>query len=99
MENKKWLKRKYSNTYEELINFFDDKFLQEFRNSKYKMGKLVENVGDYSKGSLVAFKRSNPINDYNYPIHHGIVKCSKGYTTSGYHSISIFEKDFKEIKS
>lgn len=101
MENRKWLKRKYPESFERINDFFDDVFLSEFKRKKYKLALLnndTTNVITYKKDSIIAFKRSNPINDENYPLHYCIAKCDKNLTSSGYHSFNLFEKDFTEIE-
>jgi hypothetical protein len=100
MENRKWLKRKYPDTYKEVNSFLDDKHLAEFKKRKYKLGRLVSDVisvQKYPKGRLIMFKRSNPINNHNYPLHHVIIKCQKGFTESGYHNINICDNEFIEV--
>lgn len=100
MENRKWLKRKYPESFERINNFFDDSFLKEFRENKMRIGVLtsdVLNVVKYNKGSIVAFKKSNPITNFNYPSNYGVFKCEKGFTESGYHSVMIFENQFTEL--
>jgi hypothetical protein len=100
MENRKWLKRKFPKSFEKINIFFDDEMLDTFKKGKYNIGKLSEDiiyVQKYKKDSLVIFKRSNSINSYSYPNIHAIVKCQKGFTTSGYHSIDLHEKNIIEI--
>jgi hypothetical protein len=102
MNPEKWLKRKYPNSFKEIRQFLDDKQLIEFKKSKMKIGRLTNDIikcQKYFNGSLIIFRKSNPINSYNYPMHYGIIKCQKGYTESGYHSIHIFDCDFIEIIS
>lgn len=103
MEARKWLKRKYPKTFDEVSEFLNDVQLSEFKVRKYKLGRLIRDVStmsdtNYGKGTILMFKRSNPVWSYNYPMHHGIVKCDIGFTHSGYHSISIWDGDFIEIK-
>jgi hypothetical protein len=100
MENRKWLKRKYPDSFDEINAFFNDGYLSIFKKGKRKMGRLVRDIiqeQEYPKGTILIFIRSNPINSFNYPLHHGIIKCKRGFTASGYHSIDIYEKDFEEI--
>lgn len=102
MDNRKWLKRKYPKTFTEANEFLNDSELKYFKDNKYKLGRIVKPtiyVKEYPIGTLIMFKRSNPINDYNYPMHHAIVKCEVDFTQSGYHSINIWESDFKEIQN
>jgi hypothetical protein len=100
MDNRKWLKRKYSDTFEKVNIFLDKTALIEFKKRKYKLGILTKDiiqVQKYKAGNLIMFKRSNPVNDENYPLHYAIIKCDKGFTQSGYHSFWINEDDFEEI--
>ncbi len=100
MDNRKWLKRKYPKTFDEVNKFLNEPQLSDFKKRKYKLGRLRNNViqvQNYEAGQLIMFKRSNPINDLNYPLHYGIVKCEVGFTESGYHSIELFEQNFIEI--
>lgn len=100
MENRKWLKRKYPKTFKEVNQFLDDSQLDEFKKRKFKLGRLTNDiiqVQKYKKGNLILFKRTNPINDFMYPTHYGVIKCEVGFTTSGYHSIGILDEDFKEL--
>lgn len=101
MDNRKWLKRKYPKSFAEINKFLDDEKLQSLRKHKMKIGRLVRDVihcQKYKSGSLIAFKRSNPVRSENYPRHYACIKCQSGYTSSGYHSISIFDADFIEIE-
>lgn len=98
MDNRKWLKRKYPKIFNEVNEFLNDKELETFRKHNYKLGRLIENVSFfdlYPAGTLIAFKRSNPITSYNYPMHHAIVKCDAKLTESGYLSIDVFDSQFK----
>jgi len=100
MENRKWLKRKYPKTFKKVDTFLNDGMLIEFKKFNYKLGVLTNDIiqcQTYKKGRLIMFKRTNPVNDQNYPVHHGVIKCQKGYTASGYHSIPVLNQDFKEI--
>ncbi len=102
MDNRKWLKRKYPETFKEVDEFLNDGFLQEFKKGRYKLGRLVSDIIEcqkYKKGDLIYFKRSNPVNDYNHPIIRAIIKCQKGYTASGYHGIRVVESEFEEINT
>lgn len=101
MENRKWLKRKYPKSFSKANKFLNDSELEAFKSKNYKLGILKRDicqVQKYPKGQLIMFKRSNPVNDYNYPIHNAVIKCDVGFTSSGYHSINIFDGDFKEVK-
>ena len=102
MENRKWLKRKYPNSYDELDKYFNDDQLCDFKRSRRKIGRLKNAIFNmdgsmYDIGTLIQFKRSNPIRDYNYPDVYCIAKCDPGYTASGYHSFTIHDKDFIEL--
>lgn len=100
MDNRKWLKRRYPETFVEVNDFLNDSELEKFRKLRYKLGRIIRPTWDvqlYPVGTLILFKRSNPIRDMNYPMHHAEVKCDTNFTTSGYHSIGIFEGYFKEI--
>lgn len=101
MEARKWLKRKYPESFKELDKFFNEGMLDFFKSSTHKVGRLIKDinvVGGYKKGDIFIFKRTNPINSYNYPIVYATFKCKKtGLTVSGYHSIDLVESDFKEI--
>lgn len=104
MENKKWLKRKYPESFDELNEFLNDSKLNGLKKYKYLIGRLVEDIKtpcgeSYKIGKLVMFKRSNPVNDYNYPDIHAVIKCnSDSVTKSGYHSLTIHEHHIEEIK-
>ena len=53
MENRKWLQRKYPKTFHEVNKFLNDEQLQYFKERKYKLGKLTENINQeeiYGKG-------------------------------------------------
>lgn len=100
MDDRKWLRRKYPEVFDEVNSFLDDHQLSEFKKRKYNLGRLVSDMldmEDYSAGTMIMFKRSNPVRDYNYPMHYAVIKCSDGITASGYLSMSIYERDFKEI--
>ena len=100
MEDLKWLKRKYPNSFEELNKYFDRQELCDFKKSTLKIGRLNKDIiycQKYKKGSIIQFRRSNPINDYNHPFVYCVVKCQVGYTASGYHSFNITKNDFTEI--
>lgn len=102
MDNRKWLKRKYPKTFKEVNEFLNDAQLESFRKQKYNLGRIVMPtwyVELYPTGTMIMFKRANPVRDINYPMHHAIVKCEVGFTQSGYHSIDVFEEEFKEICS
>jgi hypothetical protein len=100
MDNRKWLKRKYPESFNKVNGFLNDEQLQTFKDGKYKIGETTDvlNEGEnYGKGTLTMFKRSNPVNDYNYPMHTIIVKCNDGVTASGYNSFWITPNQCKEI--
>ena len=100
MENRKWLKRKYPDTFNEVNEFMDDNILMEFKRYKYKLGRLkndIHYVQKYPKDSLVIFKRRNPVTDESYPLIYTVIKCQNGFTESGYHSIETTENDIVEI--
>lgn len=110
MENRKWLKRKYPKSFDKINKFLNDEQLEIFKKNKYRLGKIITNPNWnfylYPPGTLIMFKRSNPINDYNYPMCHAIAKCKTKITPtghhpivtpSGYHSIHVFPSYFKEI--
>jgi hypothetical protein len=100
MNNRKWLQRKFPKTFNEVNDFLDDEQLSDFKKGKYKLGRLTSDViyvQKYCKGTLLMFKRRNPVTDENYPLHHGVVKCKVGFTESGYHSIAITDENFVEI--
>ena len=103
MENRKWLQRKYPKTFDEVNKFLNDEQLQEFKRRKYKLGKLTIHINQdeiYEIGRLCMFKRSNPINDYNYPLHPVIVKCNdENHTTSGYVSFWVSPSYVEEVQS
>jgi hypothetical protein len=100
MDSVKWLQRKYPKSFDELNKYFDRHEIENFKKSTLKIGRLTKNVvwcKKYKRGSIIQFRRSNPINDYNHPFVYAILKCKVGYTESGYHSFNITEKDFIEI--
>ena len=102
MENRKWLQRKYPKTFNEVNKFLNDEQLQSFKELKYKIGRLTEDINQeeiYSKGKLCMFKRTNPINDYNYPLHPIIVKCNDNLTVSGYNSFWVSPRQVEEVLS
>lgn len=99
MENRKWLKRKYPISFVKVNRLLNDEYLSKFKKERFRIAVLKKDIGIHKPGEFIIFKRSNPVNSYNYPMHYGIAKCSKGYTTSGYHSIDVFEDDINEITS
>ncbi len=102
MENRKWLKRKYPKSFVEVNEFLNDSELETFKKGKYKLGRTIKPVWQinlYPKGTLITFKRSNPITNENYPMHHAVAKCDVGFTSSGYHSINVWNEEFEEVKS
>lgn len=102
MENIKWLKRKYPNSFEKLNEYFDRHELQNFKQSNLKIGYLNKDIiqcQKYKKGSIIQFRNTNPVNDYNYPNVLCIVKCQLGFTESGYHSFWITKEDYEELKN
>ncbi len=93
MDNRKWLKRKYPKSFKEVNEFLDDLHLEEFKKMNYKLGIITRpswSIDLYPEGTMIMFKRSNPVTDMNYPMHHAIAKCRNDYTPSGYHSISVW---------
>lgn len=101
MENRKWLKRRYPLIFEEVNDFLNDEQLGYFKDLKYKLGRLTVDINQeeiYYKDSLCFFKRSNPVNDYNYPLHQIIVKCSDRLTTSGYNCFWVSPEQVEEVK-
>ena len=86
MDNIKWLKRKYPESYEEIFPFIDYYDLK-----KLKVGRLLQDISPvhcdevYSKSTLILFRRSNPL-DYNHPVFYIVAKCDPGVTYSGFHS-------------
>ena len=100
MENRKWLKRKYPKSIKEVNEFLNDEQLDFFKKHKYKIGRLTENIRKeetYVKGSLCMFKRSNPINSYNYPLHTIIIKCDTNLTESGYNNCWVTPNQVEEV--
>lgn len=100
MEKIKWLQRKYPVTFKELNEYFNESELFDFKNSTLKIGRLTKDIRcgqKYKKGSIIEFKRSNPVTNHNHPIIYATIKCQPDYTLSGYHSITISEYDFEEI--
>jgi len=101
MEAKKWLQRKYPDSFNELNEYFDRHELVNFKKSTMKIGRLTKDIiqcQKYNKGSIIQFRRYS-VSDYNYPHVYCVVKCQVGYTESGYHSFNITLQDFKEITS
>jgi len=106
MDNRKWLKRKYPETFEEANNFFNDGLLNEFKLGKYKLGRLIKDVYfdehlTYKKDALIVWKRNKSYWEGKWDglfDLYTIIKCKKGFTTSGYHSIHITENELEEIK-
>lgn len=99
MKNDKWAKRKYPNTYKEILPFINyDKDLK-----KYKVGRLLEDLKIeelYKKGTIFLYRKTNPINDYNYPDIYVIFKCiDQKITFSGFHSFMVSPLNFEEIIS
>lgn len=97
MDNEKWLKRKYPYHFEEVTKVLDEERLRELKEQNFKIGRLVKKTEGHKKGKLIFFKRSNPVNNYNYPLHYAFTKCKKGETYSGYHGFGLHESDFEEI--
>lgn len=101
MEDRKWLRRKYPDSFKELDDYFDRHELRDFKKSTRKIGRLTKDIVQgqkYKKGTVIEFRKSS-ITEYNHPYVYCIVKCQLGYTESGYHSFNITEQDFKEITS
>ena len=99
MNDKKWLERKYPESFKELNEYFDRQELRHFKKSTNKIGRLTKDiiqVQKYKKGSIIQF-RNFGIMDEMYPATHCIVKCQIGFTESGYHSFNIHKSDFVEI--
>ena len=99
MENIKWAKRKYPKTYKKIIPFID----YEKKIKKYKVGRLLEDLNNsefYKKGTIFLYRKTNPINDYNYPDIYTIFKCiDSKITFSGFHSFLVYPLNFEEITS
>lgn len=101
MDNRKWLKRKYPKTFEDVSKFLNDEQLQYFKDRKYKLGRLTEDINQeeiYGKGKLCFFKRSNPVNSYNHPLHTITVKCTDNLTMSGYNSFWVCPTQVEEVR-
>lgn len=101
MDNRKWLKRKYPNTFKKVNVFLNNKQLQYFKEQKYRLGRLVCDIKEeeiYKKGTLCFLKRSNPVNSYNYPAHTITVKCSDNLTTRGYNTFWVIPQKIEEIQ-
>lgn len=102
MDSINWLKRKYKKSFKELNDYFDRHEIENFKKSTLKIGRLNKDIiqcQKYKKGSIIQFRRSNPINDFNHPFVYCVIKCQVGYTESGYHSFNIQENDFSEVVS
>jgi len=101
MDNRKWLKRKYPKTFNEINNFLDNETLIFVKKGKYKIGMITEDIIQediiYLKGTLCYFKRSNPINSYNYPLHTISVKDIHNVTLSNYHNFWVTPNNVIEI--
>jgi hypothetical protein len=102
MENRKWLKRKYPKSFNDVNEFLNDKQLEEFKKGKYSLARLIKPAWSasnlYEKGTLIMLKRSNPIRDYNYPLHYALAKCSEDLTLSGYQSLGVWDEVIEIIR-
>lgn len=101
MEDRKWLKRKYPDSFKELDEYFDRHELSSFKKSTRKIGRITKDIiqcQKYKKGSIIEFRRS-AITEDNHPYVNCVIKCQLGYIESGYHSFNITESDFNEMKS
>lgn len=104
MQLHNYLKRKYSTSYVNVTTNFNDDILTSYvKDRKYKIGKLLENYGEYKKGTLFLF---NIIKVYDEEVNSG--KCTgdfdmvhifknkrKNDTVSGYSSDKTSRYRFK----
>ena len=100
MENRKWLQRKYPESFKELNEHFNERELANFKKSNLKIGRLTKDitcVQKYKKGSIIHFKRSNPVGNADHPLNYCVIKCQEGFTESGYHSFDIADNCFIEL--
>jgi len=105
MENNKWLKRKFPNSFERIKNFLDDNQFQQFKNYKFRIGILKEdlmNCQNYPKDSIFLYKmnkvyyKNRWTGDYDMYL---VFKCQKGYTASGYHGFICSGVKYEEVLS
>lgn len=100
-----WLIRKYPNSFDKISQFLDETQLKEFKEKKYKIGILnkdIHYVQKYEKGSIVMWKRHKSYYEGTWDGTFNIycvIKCQKGFTESGYHSIGVCESDIDELLS
>lgn len=105
MKLDKYIDRKYPQSKEHIKKLFDPKNLLLIKEKGYKPARLIRAYSDfesrYEKGTLFIFKRHKDYDEGNWTGEfniHGIFKCKKGLTESGYHSVSLFYSDFEEVK-
>lgn len=105
MEFNKWLKRKYPNEYQELLDNYEREYLENYlKKFKYKIGRLKKDEGENSKGSLVIYHHTKEIldgleNGYEYRTQGGWTGSFEYYyyfsKPSGWHHNSSYVKIFE----
>lgn len=100
-----WLIRKFPNSFNKINEFLDETQLKELKEKKYRIGVLnkdIHYVQKYEKGAMVMWKRNKSWFEGKWDGTFNIycvIKCQKGFTESGYHSIGVCESDIDEVLS
>lgn len=99
MELNKWLKRKFPNQSDWLIENYRESEIQYLKDQKYNIGILKEDNSENKKGDFVIFKRHKEMipeneNGYEYPnkggwsggfeYYYHFAKKYNSYTNRGY---------------
>lgn len=106
MNINKWLSRKYPESFEKISEFLDEKMLYKLKIEKFRIGILKKKfiIADeeilYPKGTMVMWRRYKAYDEGSWMGFFDIyclAKCKEGYTSSGYHSITVHESHIEEV--
>ena len=105
MDSLKWLKRKFPDSHEEILESFNKTHIDAAKQYRRRFGRLTKDVRRgkmYKAGTLCVWYRIKETDDDgiwtgDFELYC-IVKCEPGYTFSGFHSFMPF-CEIEEIKS
>lgn len=103
-----YYKRKYPNSYNEILTTFNLEELNNAKKSKHKFGRIINQITTnseiYSPNTLCIWQQSKYFDDENNNKWTGafklycLVKCNnKNLTVSGFNSISTYRENIIEI--
>ncbi|MFT5450571.1 MAG: hypothetical protein ACI9N9_000048 [Enterobacterales bacterium] len=109
MNTQDWFLRKFPLNGKRFAREFSIRELNDLKTFNRRIGVIKKDTwhcGRFPKGTLIIWWRSKVYYEDDWELSvwtgtfdtHGIVKCGKGVTASGYQSIYLSDRDIKELK-